>query len=316
MNEAALNFSNLKYNKLETDFKLEAVAANIVRYYGHDSKVMIRRIGINDRAYLKDIKEISVQHNDLDDETVVLETYRESIYDYLPEAVFHPPSLGFNGRNIDNVVKEIRKQKQVEQSARNFFQPFELEIFYAEVNALLKESEIFDANHYSPLLNIISELWPILKKLDRSSAETFVHILPFLYSIKGDKGWIERFLTYFLGTDVQISFVPNSVDTHQDESVSFQLGSGKLGVTTILSGDHQDGNLNWEIAIGAIDYGEIEKYVDGHPFRKLLQEIYDIFMPVNVLVSEKFVVENREESFTIGKKTADNTNILGYSTYL
>ncbi len=316
MKTSTPNFADMQYNKLQTDFKLEAVAANIVRYYGDQSKVMIRRVGINDRAYLKDIKNISVQLNDLDDETVVLETYREGIYDYLPEAVFHPPSLGFNGRNIDSVVKEIRKQKNVEQSARNFFQPFELEIFYAEVNSLLKEAEIFDSSdHYGALLDILAELWPILKKLDKSSAETFIHILPFLYSVKGDKSWIERFLSYFLGTDVKIAFVPNTVDTAQENSGSFQLGSGSLGVTSILSGDHQDGNLNWEISIGAIDYEEIEKYVEGHPFRVLLKEIYDIFMPVNVMVKEKFIVDNTAEAFVIGKEKK-NTNVLGYSTFL
>lgn len=317
MKDVVHNFADMQYNKLQTDFKLEAVAANIVRHFCNNGKVMIRRVGINDRAYLKDIKNISVQYNDLDEERIVLETYREGIYDYLPEAVFHPPSLGFNGKNIESVVKEIRRQKVVEKSARDFFQPFELEIFYAEVNALLKEAEIFDSSDtYSSLLEIIADLWPILKKLDRSSAKTFIFILPFLYSVKGNKNWIERFMTYFLGTEVQINFVPNTVDTNEEGSESFRLGGGNLGVTSILSGDHKDGNLNWEITIGAIPHEQIEKYVDGHPFRDLLQEIYDIFMPVNVFVKEKFVVENISQSFTIGKEIKNNTNVLGYSTFL
>ncbi|WP_407478367.1 hypothetical protein [Elizabethkingia anophelis] len=123
------SFTDRKYNQLQTDFRVEAVAANILKYYDTQANIYIKRIGLNDRAYLKDIKGITTSSYDLDEENIIIETYREGIYDYLPEGIFHPPSLGASSTNIDSVVREIRKQKAVEDDARKFFQPFELEFF-------------------------------------------------------------------------------------------------------------------------------------------------------------------------------------------
>jgi hypothetical protein len=43
---------------------------------------------VNDRAYLKDIKSISSSYLGFDEEVFTIETYREGIYDYLPEGLF------------------------------------------------------------------------------------------------------------------------------------------------------------------------------------------------------------------------------------
>ncbi|HEX7869254.1 MAG TPA: hypothetical protein VF455_03995, partial [Chryseobacterium sp.] len=50
---------DMHYNKLQTDFRAEAVAVNLLKYHRSVSNIFIERIGINDRAYLKDIKSIS-----------------------------------------------------------------------------------------------------------------------------------------------------------------------------------------------------------------------------------------------------------------
>ncbi len=147
-------FVDMHYNKLQTDFKAEAVAVNLLKYHRAVSNIFIERIGINDRAYLKDIKSISSQYLGFDEEVLSIKTYREGIYDYLPEGIFHPPSLNTSRKNIENVVNEIRKQKKVEEDARKFFQPFELEIFFTEIGALLKEQDFDLASETDSLLKV------------------------------------------------------------------------------------------------------------------------------------------------------------------
>lgn len=309
------HISELKYNKLGTDFKIESVAANLLKYYNSNSSIFIRRIGINDRPYLKDIKNIYSTYYGLDNETIIMETYRESIYDYLPEGLFHPPSLGTaSKRGVESVVKEIRKQKEVEENARNFFQPFEQEFFYTEVSALLKETEFDIADQSDTLIKIFKELWPLLEKVDLETAKVFFHILPFLHEVRGNKRWIERFMTAFLNVKVEIDFVPNTIDKHDDESGITSLGNSKLGITFIPNGKHMDGERNWQVTIGPIPYDQIHKYVAGTPFRELLQNIYDYLMPITVKIEEKFITEKKENSFVIN--TTENTNRLGYSTYI
>ncbi|WP_228455512.1 type VI secretion system baseplate subunit TssG [Chryseobacterium potabilaquae] len=305
----------MKYNKLQTDFKAEAVAVNLLKYHRKVSDIFIERIGIKDRAYLKDIKNISSNYWGFDEEILTIETYREGIYDYLPEGLFHPPSLGASRRNIETVVKEIRKQKRVEEDARKFFRPFELEIFYAEVNALMTEINFDVANDTDTLLDTINELWPLIKMLDRQNAYIFIHILPFFHHIRGDKAWFEKCMIAFLQVPVNVTFVPNIIDDIEDYDHSMLLGNSRLGVTYIPSGKHMDGQRNWVINVGPISYQDMEKYVPESPFRKILQAIYDYFLPLTVDIKENFITEKKEYSFSL-ENDNKNANHLGYSTFL
>lgn len=309
------NIVEMHYNKLQTDFKAEAVAVNLLKYHRAVSNIFIQRIGINDRAYLKDIKSITSDYLGFDEEVFIIETYREGIYDYLPEGLFHPPSLGATRKNVESVVKEIRKQKRVEEDARKFFRPFELEIFFTEVSALLKEFDFEIASDTDALLKTVSELWPLVKMMDKQNAYIFIHILPFFHQIRGDKAWFERCMTAFLQIPVKVTFAPNIIDGIEEDDDSMLLGNSRLGVTYIPSGKHMDGERNWVVNIGPIPYTEMKKFIDGSPFRKVLNAMYDYFLPVSVDIEENFITEKEGFSFAL-EDDERNSNRLGYSTFL
>ena len=308
------NISELNYNKLQTDFKAEAVAANLLKYYNANASVFMKRVGINERPYLKDIKNISTTYYGFDEESIIIESYRESIYDYLPEGLFHQASLGVSHRNIEKVVHEIKRQKEIEDNARKFFQPFEQEFFNTEVLALIKETEFDIANQSSSIIDIVSELWPLLKQVDKETAKIFFYILPFLHQVRGNTKWISHFLSAFNTVPVTIGFKPNEIDQQDDTEKRTLLGTAELGITLIPNGKHMDGERNWVVNIGPIPYNKIYRYVQGHPFRELLQNIYDYLMPVTVKVFENFVTESNENSFVLGENK--NTSRLGYSTFI
>lgn len=314
MKNKHISYSDTKYNQLQTDYRVEAVAANILKFYNEDANIVIKRIGLNDRAYLKDIKGISTYLHDLNEEDVIIETYREGIYDYMPEGIFHPPSLGISSKNVDSVVREMRKQKLVEEDARKFFQPFELEFFYTHVGALLKESEFDSESKTDSLLDFAIELWPVLQKIEPESAKILVNVLPFMHEVRGNKVWIERFLSAFLKVPVEILFIPNTIAAQDDIDGITALGNARLGITLIPMGKHMDGDRNWQINIGTIPYDELQNYVPGSTFRKLLTEIYDFFVPVSVKVYEKFITEKDPHSFVI--TSGKETSRLGYSTFI
>ncbi len=309
------NIVDMNYNKLQTDFKAEAVAVNLLKYQRTVSNIFIERVGVNDRAYLKDIKSISSSYLGFDEEVFTIESYREGIYDYLPEGLFHPPSLGASRKNVDTVVREIRKQKRVEDDARKFFRPFELEVFFTEISALLKESEFDISSNTDSLLETVSELWPLINMLDKKNAYVFMHILPFFHQIRGDKKWFERCMTAFLQVPVEVTFSPNVIDGIEKNNDSMLLGNSRLGVTYIPSGRHMDGQRNWVVNIGPIPYEDMKKYIPGSPFRNVLQALYDYFLPVTVDIEENFVTEKVEYSFSL-MDDERNASRLGYSTFL
>lgn len=314
MKKDTTSLAKLDYNTLGTDFKVESVAANLLKYYNESSNIFIKRIGVNDRPYLKDLRKVYYSNYGLDEETIIMETYRESLYDYLPEGLFHPPTLGNYNKGVENVVKAIRRQKEVEENARNFFQPFELEIFHTEILALLKESEYSIADKSDVLTQTLAELWPLIKELDRNTAHVFFYILPFLHEFRGNVEKIETFLSAFLKLDVNISFVPNTVESYEDKTDSMVLGNTKLGISLIPNGKHNDGERNWNINIGPIDYNDIYKFIPGHSFRELLLKIYDYIFPLSVKILENFITEKNEKSFYLND--GENTSRLSYSTFI
>lgn len=110
-----------KPNTLNTDYRVEVAALNLLKYYNEIDHIYINRLGSNNKSFNKDIENIQSEINHLGDIVVSIDTYREGIYDYLPEGLFHPLSLGGKKSNIDSIIKQIQKQKKVEADARKFF---------------------------------------------------------------------------------------------------------------------------------------------------------------------------------------------------
>lgn len=306
--------STININNLHTDYKAEIVALNLVKIYSEANQIFLKRLGNNDRSFKKDVDNIATQAYEFDETTISIETFREGIYDYLPEGIFHTPTLGKAYTNIDQVVHQIKKQKEIEEDARKLFEPFELETYYVELVALHMENK-YDILEESDLLTkTISELWTLLSELDTQTARVFIYLLPFFHSVRGSKQWFEKCLMAFLKVPVHITFVPNMIKNTDTVSGAMDNADPQLGISTILSGDHMDGQRNWRINIGPIPYDILDQYVPQSGLRKLLKRLYDFCIPLNVDVVEEFITERKEESFLLSDES--NTSILGYSTFL
>lgn len=303
-----------KHNTLYSDYKAEIIALNFLKYYKEIDQVFLKRLGSNNRSFNKDIEDISSQVHELGELIVSISSFREGLYDYLPEGLFHPPSLGNHKTRIDDIIGQIQKQKKTEADARNFFQPFELEPYFLELNALAKENEFEITDNSELLLSIFNELWPLLDELDKDTAKVFVYLLPFFYKVKGNKKWFEKCLMAFLQVPVSITFIPNRVKDIKAASDSISLSNFHLGISTVLSGEHMDGERNWAINFGPIPYDEIEKYIPHSDLRKVLRVLYDYCLPATVEVKEHFVLNKNSKSFFLDKQ--QETSRLGYSTFL
>lgn len=302
------------HNNLHTDYKAEVLANNLMKYYDEVEHVFLKRLGSNNRSFNKDIESVTSQVYELGEFGVTIGTYREGIYDYLPEGIFHPPSLGIHHNKIDEVVSQIQKQKKIESHARKFFQPFELESYYLELNALILENEYDITGDSNLLLETVNDLWPLLKNLDENNARIFIYLLPFFHSVRANRRWFEKCLSAFLQIPVEISFVPNRINDIDEVSSDLVLSKFKLGISTILSGSHMDGERNWVIQYGPIPYDDLSNYIPNSNLRKLLDVLYDYCLPVTVKVKEYFVVNKKENSFLLNKNT--DASRLGFSTFL
>lgn len=302
------------YNNLYTDYKAEVVALNLMKYRKDIDQIFFKRLGSNNRSFNKDVKAVTSEYHDFGEHIVTVETYREGIYDYLPEGVFHPPSIGSTRTNVEDVVQEIRKQKKQEMSARRFFQPFELEAGYTELNALLVEADFDLSGESNALLYVLDDLWPILKSLDQETARVFAYLLPFFHSIRGSKTWFERCVSAFLRLPVQISFVPNVVRQKDQGSEHLVLSQFRLGISTLLSGQHLDGERNWLVSYGPVPYERLPEFMPTSNLRGLLLKLYEYCVPASVIVEEAFITDADPEAFRLSG--AEDYSRLGFSTYI
>lgn len=117
------------FNQPDTDFKAEVVASGL-KEGGYDAeRTLISRRGDMRRGFSKDIQEIRSEysHYDLTD-YLYLHVNRRSIYDALPEGIFHK-NLHQSGKvSKEQVLDEIRIHREEEFFARRFFKPFEISL--------------------------------------------------------------------------------------------------------------------------------------------------------------------------------------------
>lgn len=300
-------------NHLQTDFRAEVVAASLLQYYDSAEAIYIKRLGGKDRAQKKDIARLRDGYFESYPGRLVIETNRDSIYDYMPEGLFHKPTLGGIHKSTEEIVAAIRRQRKQEADNRLFFSPFEQEAAYTEIMAACMEQRMDNKGVHDDLLQVLSGLWPVLQQLDKANAKVFIYLLPYFYLTTGNRRWFVKTLQSLLGYPVTIQDVPNyeNVDALLREH---RLTPKKLGINTVLSGSHYDGNMNWEITIGPVDAAAAHYFLPGSRLNQLLKAIYENFVPEGIVVVQKMHIIRTP--FSAGNNNNTQPGYLGYTTFL
>jgi hypothetical protein len=314
MKNEMIQHTNVEVNAPDTDFKAEVIAAALLQMNIPAEKIFIRRMGINNRARNKDIICLRKDFFEFNEEQIVIDTNRESIYNYLPEGIFHPPTLGGLGKNTEEIIEQMRIERKAEEDGKKFFVPFELETYYTELAALNFENNLDQKGKNDHLLDIISDLWPLLNTLDKATAKIFIHLLPFFHSARGNKIWFERCMTAFLGVPVNIGFSENKVDEIDNIETLF-LANTRLGINTLLCGSHTDGNRNWHVNIGPVPTQELYRYIPGSSFNETLAAVCNHCLPATALWQLHIVTAKEGEDLVLGGNE-EAQFFLGYNTFL
>lgn len=300
-------------NDMDTDFSGTVVAASILQYYGEAHCVYIKRLGNRGRAQKKDIARIKEDHLGITPGDIVVEVNRESIYDYMPEGVFHRPTLGGIQSGTASVIEAIREQRRNEADNRLFFSPFEQEASLQEIRALLHEQCIDNKGMYHNLLQLLYPLWPLLEQLDSATAKIFIYLLPFFCLTSGNKKWLTKMLQSLLGYPVSITETPHLMKIDK-QNLPIDLLNKKLGISTQLCGNHIDGSTNWQLTIGPMAAEDAKAFLPGSKLNRLLQAIYENFSPEDTIIEQQISIQH--SSFRLGAKTGSPMGHLGYTTFL
>ena len=280
--------------KMESDFKAEVIATQWLSYEQDVAKFVIERLGNIPRTHTKDVYHsyTDISQVNLDSYTV-LQSFRQSIYEAVPENVFHPPTLGGLGKTQEEILEEIKHQRKKENEARTFFKPFEQEAPYLEMQALMLELMFEKKATYDNLYKLFEQGWPVISRLPYDTALSFIYILPILNEVRGKRQWIEKCLTFLTGFPVSIR------ESYTQETVAknnggFVTGVSYLGVNTTFSGALSDGECSWILTVGPVAEPVAGNILPQSGFENLLDVLLEYMAPSNLFIKKRILVMAEE----------------------
>lgn len=297
--------------KLSPDYKAEAIAAQLIQQGVHPDQIIISAKGGSQRAYRKEVSSFHTTHSNYDHaEYLYLETHRDGFYDALPENIFHQPTRGRTEKNKYEAIDEIKKHREEEKAARKFFLPFEQAFSRIKTLLHLLENDFDKNTDNSRIIQIFSEHWPILKKLDTYHAYIFLRIVPLIHRIRNNFEQSSQAIRLILGVPVEIlRYKPGKIDSTVS---SFDLGGCVLGIETTVGKELMDGEYDLKINIGPVKENKLADFINGGKYETIVDELLDYFVGANYIWHKEILIDHHGRTFTLKK---DNV-ILGVNAFL
>ena len=229
------------------------------------------------RGFSKDIQEIRSEysHYDLTD-YLYLHVNRRSIYDALPEGIFHK-NLHQSGKvSKEQVLDEIRIHREEEFFARRFFKPFEISLDH--------------------LLVMLVRLLPYLEQITASLAKT---------------GECMSILT---GVPVRLKRGDKCV-TEAPPGLVPRLGRCLLGDTMVAGNRFADGTYRLLLEIGPLSARKMETFFPGAANNRILNALMELFLPSDKEIQVRYIIQQEDARFRLGTPDGQCA-YLGISTYL
>ncbi len=280
------------------NIKAEVIVAEVQESSENEVDFLIKNKSSFSRSYRRDVINVEVL-DELD--LIALNLSRNGIYDSLPEGLFHSKK---DSKKTLSYAAKRKKYKEEENDARSFFGPIENEFFNQRLN-IEKNERVLLENFYSLKDDFLVDFWKINKEIPKAFILKLIKILPFSFKIAGDLELSRLCLQKIL--DENITFKKK----FDSKSSSEENEYNELGVNFIThSKETKVFHPYLEVEIGPVEEDRINEYLKKDGILKFINTFYDYFMPLELEVVTKFIVNNKE-GFVISDA---NNPLVGIST--
>ncbi|GAO31051.1 type VI secretion system baseplate subunit TssG [Geofilum rubicundum] len=302
-------------NTCETDYKAEVIAGLMVELGHSADKLLIVRKGAGKRGVSKDIAEVHHGRYKNTNTSFVLHTNRKSLYDHLPEGLFHQSSHAHGERSKESVLADMNRHRADEFFIRDFFRLFETETDIVRILTQTREFQYDKKNSHHLYINIYDSFWPILKQMELSKAVLFMKMIPLVSKIRLSKIEVAQALSLILDVPVQISSdTPTKMATFPLSLPN--LGEARLGRNLIAKGDHRKATRTLKVRVGPIATKNMEGFMVGHHSHNVLELILDNLLPANKERLIQLVSSPEASHFSLMADKAERKVFLGINTWL
>lgn len=281
-----------------SDIKAEVVITDLLEQGIDNSEIIVLLNGAFDRNYKKDITDYKL--NTLN-KSVVLNLSRNSLYDVLPEGLFHPVTR-YGSLDAKDRKKEFEVQLKEEANARKFFQPVDNELLWHKVKLETEARKLI----HDPW-DSLDKLFVFDKVIPAVYQSRFKRYLPFTNEIKGNSE-LTAFVLADILQDKVIITTGYEQELHSNDSFQIcKLGDYQPAENFICGLGFYDEINVWEFTIELTDDYGIEKYVDpdlGY-MNALITKFCDYFVPVE-LDTRIRIVCSTARAFCLDDSTGKN----------
>lgn len=285
--------------------KAEALCAELMANGISFDDFIVRFQGAFRKSYRNDIEQIIPAKDDTGQIKITIN--RDSLYDKLPEGLFHQTKGGSRTGGLSGMVGEYRRFREEEKQARKFFQPLEQELFRYRVTTEQEERKLQFGILNGNLEAEFYRFWNIESSLPQKPASVLVLIMPWIAQIKGNRQFTAKALSMMLGKPVHTQLV--IAEEQYDKAAGFLLGEDALLSMDTVCGDHfAEPYEQWIFSIDGLDHHEIEAYTEHKAYGRFLKRFEELFIPLEVEVKFEYHCQDVSEEAV--------APVLGYGFYL
>ncbi|MDA3613690.1 hypothetical protein [Polluticaenibacter yanchengensis] len=224
----------------------------------------------------------SLESFEIDESEIRLQLNDNSIYDNLPEGLFHQSKGNQHNQSYKNYIDEHNRFKNEAKNARRFFNPLDQAFLFAKSDALLRKEMVLQdlmADETAFLL----KFWGLEHYKDNVYISAFVKQL---YKRENVQSRIDE-IALLTGTILQCK-VKTETDFVQWTKETITEEDWLLGFNTCLEAENSETILQWTFIIENTNPANIESYFMKRDVYEILQLINRFFVPVDVITTYEF----------------------------
>lgn len=304
-------------NELNTDFKAVAKAAELIENGDFEpDQIAILPLGAQKRAFAKEIGNYNFYYSESKrKDCVTIETHQEGLYDMLPEGLFHSPPTGSAGMSEQQMVEDVQLRRAEEKDARTFFMPFEAELNYLRTTLELYENRLDKKMTYTDLTRIFGAEWKEFELLDKEQSIIWMHLLPVIHQKRNDVKFLGQVLALLFKVPVEVNYNASTMKkTPIEEGLQFKLGTGALGINSIIGSSYFSDGDQLIINIGPADTHRLVDFMPDTSFTHLVDLAVSYLVPVETDVKVNLIADRQNKAGSLGHES--DHSYLGYTVYL